>query len=381
MSVEIQTVSTQKQRERFLSFPWQVYRDDPLWVPPLLRDRRVSMDPQRGPFFQRGQAAFFLAERMGKVVGTICAAEDHVTNQQRGKQDCLFGFFECIDDQEVAFTLFNQVRDWAIKRNLNRLFGPFNLDYEDGYGILIDGRDRPPVVLCGHTPEYYRGLVEAYGFEKARGDNLAFEIAVNEDSTERKRLSRLAARMRDRGWVHVRGANMDDVPGEIDRVYSIINRSLEHLPDHIGWQREALEATFEAFIAIADPELILFAEVDGETVGWFPGVPNMNEVAIKLNGLRHPWDYLRLLRWMRLQPKCIAIKSVLVLPEYWQTGVALLLFDEMARRARRKGYQWADLSLTSEDNPYTPDLADRMGARIYKRYRTYALDLNGSKNS
>jgi GNAT superfamily N-acetyltransferase len=377
MTIEIQPVTTPTQLEHFLRFPWQIYRDDPLWVPPLLRDRRKILDPARGSFFQRGEAAFFLATQMGEVVGTICAAEDRVTNQQRGKSDCLFGFFECIDDQDVAFGLFDQVKNWALKRKLTRLFGPFNLDYEDGYGILIEGRDRPPVVLCGHTPVYYRGLVEGYGFEKARGDNLAFEIAVNEESSERKRLARLAARIRDRGWVRVRGANMQDIQGEIDRVYAIINRSLEHLADHIGWQREALEATFEAFIAIADPELVLFADVGGETVGWFPGIPNMNEIAIHLNGLRHPWDYLRLLRWRRYQPKCIAIKSVLVLPEYWQSGVALLLFDEMARRARSKGYQWADLSLTSEDNPYTPDLADRMGARVYKRYRTYALNLTG----
>jgi GNAT superfamily N-acetyltransferase len=132
-------------------------------------------------------------------------------------------------------------------------------------------------------------------------------------------------------------------------------------------------AIFDAFRKIADPELILFAEVEGETVGWFPGVPNLNEVAIHLNGLRRPWDYLRLLRWMRHRPECISIKSVLVLPEYWKTGVALLLFDEMAKRASSRGYRWADLSLTSEDNPYTPALADRMGAKVYKRYRTYEL--------
>ena len=154
-----------------------------------------------------------------------------------------------------------------------------------------------------------------------------------------------------------------------------INRALQHLPDHIGWQREALEATFDVFRKVADPDLILFAEIDGETVGWFPGVPNLNEIAIHLNGLRHPWDYLRYVRWMRHRPECIAVKSVLVLPEYWQTGVALLMFDEMAQRAREKGYRWADLSLTSEENPFTPALAERMGARIYKRYRTYQLPI------
>jgi GNAT superfamily N-acetyltransferase len=126
---------------------------------------------------------------------------------------------------------------------------------------------------------------------------------------------------------------------------------------------------------LADPDLILFAEADGQAVGWFPAIPNFNEIVIHLNGLRHPWDYLRALRYQNLKPKCLTIKSVAVLPEYWDTGVAILLFAEMARRAIAKGYQWADLSLTGTDNPDTWDLAHHMGAVIYKRYRFYKKQL------
>jgi GNAT superfamily N-acetyltransferase len=112
-------------------------------------------------------------------------------------------------------------------------------------------------------------------------------------------------------------------------------------------------------------------------VGWFPGLPNLNEALIDANGLRRPWDYARLWWRMRQPYESMTIKSVLVLPEYWDTGVALLMFDEMDRRARAKGYRWADLSLTSEDNPRTPQLAERMGARVYKRYRVYRKPIAG----
>ena len=134
-----------------------------------------------------------------------------------------------------------------------------------------------------------------------------------------------------------------------------------------------MEGLLAPFRDIVDPDLILFAEVDGQAVGWFPGIPNLNEAFHRANGLRHPWDYARLWWHMRRQPECLAVKSALVLPEYWGTGVGVLLFDEMAKRAQAKGYKWCDLSLTSEDNPNTPILADRMGAKIYKRYRVYRL--------
>jgi GNAT superfamily N-acetyltransferase len=139
------------------------------------------------------------------------------------------------------------------------------------------------------------------------------------------------------------------------------------------WSREAVESLVAPLRQIADPELALFAEVDDKAVGIFLGVPNLNEVLIHVNGLRYPWDYLRLLRYMRLKPKCLAIKSVLVLPEYQKHGASVLLFDEMRKRAIAKGYTWADLSITSEDNPDTPQLALRMGAVEYKRWQVYAL--------
>jgi GNAT superfamily N-acetyltransferase len=184
-------------------------------------------------------------------------------------------------------------------------------------------------------------------------------------------LSRLAERVRSQGWVRIRTPDFSRIEEEVDTVHRLLNESLAHLPDHRPWTRSAVEALLKPFVRIADPELILFAEVDGKTVGWFPGVPNLNEALIHGNGLRHPWDYLKLFWHLRRRPKCLTIKSVLVLPQYWQSGVALLLFDEMAKRALAKGYTWCDLSLTSADNPYTPALAERLGAKIYKRYRVY----------
>jgi GNAT superfamily N-acetyltransferase len=111
-------------------------------------------------------------------------------------------------------------------------------------------------------------------------------------------------------------------------------------------------------------------------VGWFPAIPNFNEILIHLNGLRYPWDYALGLWYQRMKPKSLAVKSVAVLPEYWDTGVAILLFAEMAKRALEKGYRWADLSLTGEDNPDTWDLAHHAGAKIYKRYRFYKKELD-----
>lgn len=369
--VEVRPVRTSAERRRFLRFPWRIYRGDPLWVPPLLPERAKRINPNQGTFFQRGTAEFFIAWRGGQPVGTISAADDRAVNAQRGLHDCMFGFFECTPNYDVACALFEAAAAWGRNRGLETLYGPFNLDYEDSYGILVEGRDRPPALLCGHTPPYYLDFVERYGFQPARGDNIAFEIDIDQDNEDVRRLKRVAERLRKRGEITIRGARLDHWDEEVDTVLYLLNTATAHLVDFIPWQREALEGMLASFRTIADPELILFAEVDGQPVGWFPALPNLNEAFQHANGLRYPWDYLKLAWYMRRRPKCLSVKSVLVLPEYWNTGVSLLLFDEMARRVQDKGYQWADLSLTSDDNPATPELAERMGARVYKRYRVY----------
>jgi GNAT superfamily N-acetyltransferase len=372
-AIQVRPVRSGRDQQTFLTFPWCIYRSDPLWVPPLLPELEKRIDPRRGAFLQRGEAEFFVACRHGRPVGTICAGEDKATNESLGTRECVFGFFEYVEEFEVFEALLRQVIDWARQHDLRALHGPFNLDYEDSYGVLIEGRDRPPALMCGHTPPYYQSFMERFGFRPARGDNLAY--AVYPDMPGFERLSRVADRVRARSQITVRSADFDHWDDEIDRVVRLLNDCLAHLPDHLGWHRDSLVSLVEPFRKIANPDLILFAEVDNEPVGWLPAIPNLNEVFSRVNGLRRPWDYVKLWWYLRRPTAALTIKSILVKPEFWNTGVAVVLLDEMARRARPLGYRWADLSLTSADNPNTPILADRMGARLYKRYRVYRLPL------
>ena len=367
--IEVRGLNNEKDKRTFLTFPWVIYKNDPLWVPPVLSARARVIDPRQGQFFERGEADFFIAWQNGVPVGTICAAEDPPTNQNRGTKECVFGFFEYIDETAVFEALVNQVIQWAKKRDLNALFGPFNLDYEDSYGVLVEGRDRPPAIMCGHTPSYYADFMDRFGFQPARDQNIA--LAIDIDSPALDRMVCVAERVRKRGRITIRTANFDDWAAEIDRVHYLLNAATAHLRDHIGWHRSALEAMLLPFRDLADRELILFADVEGETVGFLPGLPNYNEALIHANGLRYPWDYVKLWWHMRSQPECIAVKSVLVLPEYWNTGVTVLLGAELLKRAKAKGYRWADLSITGAENPNSVILAKHLGARIYKRWQVY----------
>lgn len=371
--IETRQVQSRSERSRLLRFPWKIYRNDSLWVPPLLAEREKTTDPARGLFFRGGYADFFMAFKDGRLAGTLCCS--HENGGDPG--ECSLGFFECIDDFSVANALFRRAEDWARQHGLTMLCGTYNLDREDGRGVLVEGRDRPPVILCGHNPPYYVDFFEQYGFAKRHDDGLAYACLLDEGSPRIQRLYRLAEAVRHRKAFTVRAARPHELEAEIDHVLILQNRALAHLGGFFPYDRAAIEGMVLPLKDLADPELVLFAEDEGQAVGWFPAVPNFNEILIHLDGLRHPWDYLTALRYKSLKPKCLAIKSAAVLPEYWDTGVAVLLFAEMVKRAVARGYEWVDLSLTGEDNPDTWSIAHHMGAEIYKRYRFFKKEISG----
>jgi GNAT superfamily N-acetyltransferase len=376
--ITVRRVSTRAERRAFLTFPWRIYRDDPVWVPPLLPERKKRTDPARGPFFEHGTAEFFVAWRGREAVGTICAAEDRQRNGFLGIHDAIFGFFDCVEDYSVAAALFETAAGWAREHGLDALLGPFNLDYEDGYGIVLEGHCTPQVLLCGQTPPYYRDFVERYGFEPGRGgDNIAYRasLEVAPDDPRLERYARVAHAAERRGHVTVRPARLDDWDTEIDHALRVLNKGLAVLPDFSPWDRDVFAEHAGALRAIMDPDLVVFGLVDGEPVGWALGLPNLNEAVQKANGLRHVWDYGRLWWYARRQPECMCFKSIAVDPAHWGRGVDAAMVNALVRASIAKGYKWMDLSLTSSDNPMTPLLAERMGAELYRRYRVYRLPL------
>ena len=375
-TIQILPVRTGREKRIFLTFPWRIYKNDPLWVPPILQERAKVIDPAHGLFFKDGSAECFIAWMDGQPAGTLCLAEEQARTRHLGHAECMFGFVECVDDYAVFEAMFDHAGRWAGSRGMTALYGPFNLDREDSRGILIEGRDRPPALYCAHHPPYYCQFFERYGFQKDGDDGVAYAVDIDLNNPRVQKLSHVAERVRAKNpHFRVRGANLADKDAEIDRVVYLQNRGLEHMPDFVPYTRADIESMILPLLDLVDLELVLFAEVDGKPAGFFPGAPNLNEILIHLNGLRYPWDYLRALIHRNDKPKCLSIKSIVVPPEYWDTGVALLLFDEMVKRAIAKGYQWADLSLTGENNEDTRPLAMHAGAQVYKRYRFYRKEI------
>jgi GNAT superfamily N-acetyltransferase len=376
--ITLRPVRSKRERRLFALFPWRIYKDDPLWVPPILSERLKRMDPQ-SPLIRRGEADFFVAWRAGKPVGTIGTAIDTRADGFQGVKTAIFGFFECYENEVVARALLDHARSWAQERGADRLEGPRSFSNNNEPGLLIEGRGTSPGLMMGWTPPYFVDFVEGYGFRKYR-DALAYRLYMSHYADETgkihppERVRRVADFARRRYGYTVRPADIDDWDRELETARQIYNRSLATLPDFVPMEQDEWMDEADGLRPLLTPDLVVFAEVEGQPVGFGIGLPDVSQALLHANGLRYPWDYLKLWWHSRHLPG-VSFKIMAMLPEYWGRGIDALIYHEIAKGVVRGGYEWVDLSLTGETNPMTNKLVLRAGATLDKRYRVYELPL------
>lgn len=380
-SIEIVPIHDEAGRRRFVRFPWRVYRDDPLWVPPLIRSRLRTLDPARGTFFQQGEAALFMARRDGEDVGTIVPWINHRANRYRGETVAGFGFFEVMEDEAAAKALLTTACEWARSRGMTLIRGPLYFSPEDSPGVLIEGFDYPPVVLVGHTPGYYAGFLERFGFQKYR-DAYAYRVEADSIGHDLEKLPpkllRVARAVQQRNKATIRPLRMDDWDNEIARAMVIFNEALGYQREHVPMAEVEFRRFAEELRVILDPDLTLFAEVDGQPVGLSVTLPDINQALRQANGHLFPLGWLKLL-WHRRRITVASVKIVGVLEAYRGRGFDALLYLETARQAMAKGYGWLDISLLAEENVMSNRLVRNVNAQVYKVFRTYQMVLGSWK--
>ncbi|MCK4692784.1 MAG: GNAT family N-acetyltransferase, partial [Anaerolineales bacterium] len=208
--LQISKVQNDDNLMDFIHFPWEVYRDDPYWVPPLISERREFLDPEHNPFFQHARAEYFLAHRGSKVVGTISAFTNDLYNEFQGVNTGFFGFFEVLDDADAATALLRTAEDWARDAGHESILGPAQFSTNDEVGMLVDGFDDPPRILMTYNPPRYPGFLDAAGYQKAM-DLWAYAIHIeNFMQNIPPKLLRVAENVKKRRKLRVRTIDMKD---------------------------------------------------------------------------------------------------------------------------------------------------------------------------
>jgi hypothetical protein len=203
-SIEVTALRGRRDRNRFVDLPYRLHRDDPNWVPPLRRDIHRVLDRRRNPFFDHGEACFWLAWRDGIPVGRISAQINHLHLETHRDETGNFGLLEAIDDQAVFAALQRTAENWLRERGMRRILGPYSLSMNDDIGVLVSGFETPPMVGMPYTPPYYAQRLVAEGYIKAK-DLHALRVTLADIVTRHlHQLERVTARLRAEGRIAVR---------------------------------------------------------------------------------------------------------------------------------------------------------------------------------
>jgi GNAT superfamily N-acetyltransferase len=375
--IVIRQVTTRGQRADFVKFPWRVYKGDRNWVPPLISDQMDALDPKKSEFYKHADVALFAAYQGGKVAGTIAAFVDHQMIQREGQPEGGFGFFEVVDDFQVFSLLMDAACDWQRQKGIKAMSGPTSFTENDNPGVLVEGADCPPAMLEAHTPPYYKDFLEKYGMEKYH-DLFAWRAHRDLVGEGLKNLPpdilRVAEMAKKAAKVNIRKLRMENWDQEIATAVNLFNATLSQLPTYQPMELAHFRKLANKLKMLVDPDMALFAEVEGRPVGFIVALPDINRLLIHLNGHLFPFNWLRVSHWIR-QIDVISFKLMGVLEEYRHRGIDAMLYLEAVKAFYNKGYTWIDGSVTSEFNPAVNLLPSRVGAERYKHYRIYQIKL------
>ena len=225
--IEIVECATPKQRDEFIFFQWEPYKNSAYWCPPLISERREFYDPAGHPFHEHAEVAMFLAKRGRKTVGTIYATDNFRHNEFQHENVGMFGGFECLNDQAVAHALLNRAEEWLRARGRSAIRGPFNFSTNEECGLLIDAFDDAPRVMMTYTPPYYRDLIEQEGYTKAM-DLLAYRMEVNAQAGLANfppKLKRIMDKTMARNGIVIRKIDTKRLEEEVQRIIPVYNSS------------------------------------------------------------------------------------------------------------------------------------------------------------
>lgn len=374
--IEITEVRSKSDLKRFIKFPWKIYSGDPNWVPPLLLDRYEFFDRQKNPFFRHAEVRLFLAKHNGEILGRVATCINNAYNEHHQVRVGAFGFFECTDNYDAAYRLLKTAMITLASSGMEVMRGPLNFSTNHECGLLVEGFDSPPVVMMTYNPKYYAAFFDRFGLHKAK-DLLAFRITESELPDERTR--KLVERLRERSGAKFRKLKMRDFDHEVQRCIEIFNDAWQN-----NWGYEPLSDAETRHIAknlkqIVDPDLVRFAEIDGEAIGFSLALPDVYQALIKLNGRLLPFGIFKLLWHTKVRNKINQVRVVLmgVKEKYRKRGIDNCLYLDTFDIGTKKGYKTGELSWILENNELMISAIERLGGKRYKTYRMYETPLIG----
>lgn len=369
--MSIYRVDPRQRRDvrRFIEIPFRLYSHNPYWVPPFVSEVQFALNPQRHPFYEHSEAAFFIAVNGNEDVGRIAVLNNTRHNQHHGTRRAFVYYFDTVDDQEIAESLVDAAADWARQRGLDTLWGPKGFSAADGQGILVEGFEHRAALGVTYNYPYYATLLEKAGFEKAL-DYLS--CYMDRTMSLPERFLEVAEKVKRRSGLRTAYfPNKRALRKLVPRIAAIYNEAFSGLAAFTPLTTAEAELVADRFLAVADPTLMKILMHGDDVAGFVIAYPDVSAAVQRSKGRLWPTGWFHLLREFRRTP-WLNFNGIAILPTYRGLGGNALLYAELYHSLiGRTQFQYAELVQIQETNMRMVQELEALRVRPYKRHRIY----------
>lgn len=381
--VSVTPVATKRDRKEFIELAYRLNAGDPNWVPPLRSDVAELLNEKKNPFFDHAVVQLFLARRAGRVTGRISAHIDWLSHtlppeQGMGPGTGNWGMFEA-EDQATAAALIATAEQWLRDKGMTRVLAPISLSIWDEPGLLVKGHDHPPTILMGHHNPAYQGWIEAQpGYEVAKR-LYTYDLDVQRGFPPL--VNRIVASGEKNERIRIREADTRKVGEEAAILFEILNDAWSGNWGFVPITEREIAYVSKKMRPLIRPDLLRFAEYDGEPVAFMLTFPDYNRVIKPFNGRLFPFNWIRLLAWLpRMKSMRMRVPLMGVRRKLQNTRLAsqlAFMMIEYIRRAGagRYGAQTAEVGWILDDNQGMIAIADAIDSKVNREYLIYGKSL------
>lgn len=370
--MNIRPVLTSRDLKTFIELPYRLYKNDPLWVPPLRDEQNGQFDPKRNPLLEHCDWQLFLLEQDGQTLGRIAAFIDTLANEFWQQPIGLFGYFECVENPAAAEKLLQAARDWLKDRGMACMRGPWTFVSQE-WGMVVEGFSPPPVVMAPYNPPFYNDYLSAFGLEKIK-DLLCWEVDAARGYDIPPRILQLTDAVARRYKVRVRQLDMRRFDDEVRLIEQLSNASIIQNWGYSPVTEAEVQATARDLKPVIQPKGVLFAEDEnGQPVGFAIAIPDVNQLLRGLGGSLLPFGWLKLLTGLpRLQS--YRMFALGVIPAYQGKAVDSLIYRALYESLYTPNL-WMEINYVLEDNWPMINAIKKLGATPSRRYRVYQMEI------
>ena len=367
--IEVKNKQTAKD---FIQVPVNLYKGHPTWIRPLDKDINDVFDEKQNKLFRGGEAIrWILKNEKGELIGRIAAFINPQTKNKTKQVTGGIGFFECINNKNAAFLLFDTAKSWLQEKGVEAMEGPINFGERDKWwGCLVDGYDIEPNYCCNYNYNYYKDHFEAYGF-KEYFQQYTYGIPVQSELPENYlvKAERIKANP-SYSFKHIEPSKIEKFAEDFVTIY---NKAWARNKNVAALKKAHAVALFKKMKPVMDKNIVWYAYYDNEPIGFFVVLPELNQIFKHLNGKLDTIGKLKFLfhKWRGTCRKMFGLVFGIV-PEHQGKGLEGAIIKASADHIQPLNrYDYLEMNWIGDFNPSMMRVCEVLGADIIKTHITY----------